>query len=61
MVTMERKKIAAALAAVQAFLREEAAKTSPLPVRQAAASFWGLSGRLAQMNVRSLFTSRMWK
>ena len=61
MMKPEQKKIAAALAAVQAFLHEEAAKTSASPVHRPATSFWGLSGRLEQMNVRSLFTSRMWK
>jgi len=60
-VKLEQKKIAAALAAVQAFLHEEAAKTSASPIRQPVASFWGLSGRLEQMNLRSLFTSRVWK
>jgi len=59
----DKKKITAAVSAVMSYLEEEAAAMAapqeisapvPGPVPSAPVSFWGASGRQAQMQMRNL-------
>lgn len=60
----DKKKITAAVSAVMSYLEEEAAsiqvapreiaEPAPGPAPSAPVSFWGMSGRQAQMQMRSL-------
>jgi hypothetical protein len=60
----EKKKITAAVSAVMSYLEEEAlsiqtvpqeiSEAAPRPASQMSASFWGISGRQAQMQMRNL-------
>jgi hypothetical protein len=60
----DKKKITAAVSAVMSYLEEEAAATQVAPpeinapaagpVPSAPVSFWGISGRQAQMQMRNL-------
>ncbi len=58
----DQKKIAAAMSAVMSYMEEEAAlmasqeisEPAPGRVPSAPGSFWGVSGRQAQMQMRSL-------
>ena len=61
-MSVDAKKVAAALAAVDMFLKEQAAKraerAAPPP---GYPSLWAISGRQWIMNSRFLVTARMWK
>jgi hypothetical protein len=56
----DRKKLAAALAAVNLYLNEEAA-AAPDEARPALLSLWALSGRQEIMSARAAVAARLWK
>ena len=62
-MNLEAKKIAAALAAVDMYLAQEAAQSAAqAPGRPTLfPSLWALSGRQAIMNNRALVAARVWK
>jgi hypothetical protein len=60
-MTREAKRVAAALAAVNAFLEQERAQAaSPVTVRTPAAapSLWAVAGRIDQMSARATHAAR---
>jgi len=66
---MQKKKIAAAMAAVTAFIKtgEAAANPYPLPIDRAAAipgfkiNLWGITGRQTVMQAGSMMQRRLFK
>ena len=63
--TMQKKKMAAALASVNLHLEEEARAVASAALVPAAANFssgaWPHSGRESIMNLRQLVTMRLWR
>jgi len=49
----DKKRIAAALAAVQAYLAQETGRAIVVPIPAPASSMWSLAGRVDQMALRS--------
>jgi hypothetical protein len=60
---MNKKKVAAALAAVNLYLADEArsAAAVPLVAGPAGSGAWPHSGRESIMNLRQLVTMRLWR
>jgi len=54
----EKKRIAAALAAVQAYLAQETGRTIVVPAPAPASSMWSVAGRVDQMALRAALTTR---
>jgi hypothetical protein len=57
----EMKKVAAALAAVNMYMEQEAAEQAREPAPPLFMSLWALSGRQEIMSARATVTARMWK
>jgi len=61
-MTLDAKKVAAAVAAVNQYLSDEAHDASARgPAPSAAPSVWALSGRQRLMQNRELLAARLWK